>query len=83
MLVIEKSANPSFLTGKTGTILNVYTKSTYRRQGMAGTKMAIEHARQMNLSLLELKATADGLPLYTDIGFAPEASKYTNIKYVF
>lgn len=84
MLVVEKPANPSFLTGKTGTILNVFTKPNYRRRGIAGTlmKMAIENAKQMKLSSLELKATSGGLSLYNKLGFNPEASKYTNMKYI-
>ena len=35
LLVIEKPANPSFIHGKVGTVLNVYTKPEYRRQGAA------------------------------------------------
>jgi ribosomal protein S18 acetylase RimI-like enzyme len=82
LLLIEKPANPSFLTGKTGIILNVYTKPDYRRQGVAGTliKMAIEAAKEMRLSFLELSATADGLLLYKKLGFASEATRYTNLK---
>lgn len=84
MLVVEKPANPSFLTGKTGTILNVYTKPDCRRKGIAGTliKAAIEDAAQMQLSFLELKATEDGLSLYNKLGFVPETSKYTSMKYI-
>ena len=84
MLVVEKPANPSFLAGKTGTILNVFTKPNYRRHGISGTlmKMAIENAKQMKLSYLELKATSDGLSLYSKLGFAQEPSKYISMKYI-
>ena len=83
MLLIEKPANPSFLTGKTGMILNVYTIPNYRKQGIAGAliKMAVVDAKQSELSFLELKATSDGLSLYTELGFVPETSKYTSMKY--
>ena len=83
MVVIEKPANPSFLTGKTGMILNVYTIPNCRKQGIAGAliKMAVEDAKQRKLSFLELKATADGLSLYTELGFVPETSQYTSMKY--
>jgi GNAT superfamily N-acetyltransferase len=33
MAVAEKPANPSFITGKTATILNVFTYPGYRRRG--------------------------------------------------
>ena len=33
LLVVEKPANPMFLTGKTGTVFNVYTKPEHRHKG--------------------------------------------------
>ncbi len=35
LLIQKKPANPSFINGRTGTLLNVYTKPTYRKQGLA------------------------------------------------
>lgn len=66
LLVIEKPGNPSFITGKTGTVLNVFTKSEYRKQGIAGKlmNMMLEDAKDMNLSYVELQATNMGKPLY-------------------
>src|SRR5687767_14284840 len=37
LLITEKPANPSFLTGLTGTIMNVYTLPNYRKRGIAGS----------------------------------------------
>ena len=34
LVVTEKPANPSFITGKIGTVLNVYTEKSYRRKGL-------------------------------------------------
>ena len=35
LLIVEKPMSPSFITGKTGTVLNVYTKPEYRKKGYA------------------------------------------------
>ena len=35
LAISEKPANPAFITGKIGTILNVYTHPAYRRKGYA------------------------------------------------
>lgn len=78
LFISEKPANPSFITGKTGTILNVYTNPNYRRQGIAKQlmEMAIAHAKELGLSYLELQATKDGAPLYRSIGFETKVSHY-------
>lgn len=39
LLVSEKPASPSFPNGLTGTVLNVFTKKAYRRQGYAARLM--------------------------------------------
>ena len=61
LLISEKPANPTFITGKTGTILNVYTHPDYRRRGIAMElmSMAIKDGRDMKLSYLDLEATSD------------------------
>ena len=84
LLIQERPANPSFLTGLTGTILNVYTIPVYRRRGIAERllKMAIREAERKNLSYIELKATRSGEPLYRRLGFVPDKSQYTPMKYV-
>jgi Acetyltransferases len=83
LVIVEKPANPNFITGKTGTILNVYTKPKFRRQGIAESLLqaAIRDSKAMNLSFLELKATKDGLPLYEKIGFIKEQAKYIPMKF--
>ena len=84
LLVTEKPANPDFLNGKTGTILNVYTKPEHRHKGYAKEliEMMLDDARQMNLDFVELKATEDGYGLYKKVGFKDTVSKYHDMKYV-
>lgn len=83
LLIVEKPANPSFITGKTGTVLNVFTKSQYRKQGIAGKlmNMMLEDAKDMDLSYVELQATDMGKPLYEKIGFSIQKSKHTPMRY--
>lgn len=83
LVISEKPANLNFITGKTGTILNVYTQPEYRRQGLAGQlmKLAMEEAGKHNLSYLELSASKDGYPLYRKLGFAETKSNFTPMKY--
>ena len=84
LLVTEKPANPDFINGKTGTILNVYTKPQHRHHGYAKKliKMMLEDAKAMKLDFVELKATEDGYGLYKKVGFKDAVSKYHNMKYV-
>ncbi|MDF2486843.1 MAG: acetyltransferase [Herbinix sp.] len=83
MVITEKPGNPHFLSGKTGLLLNVYTKSEYRRQGIAGglINMAIEDAKKLDLAHIELSATASGYPLYKKLGFIEEHPHYASMKY--
>jgi|AGTN01.1.fsa_nt_gi N-acetylglutamate synthase and related acetyltransferases len=85
MAVAEKPANPAFITGKTATVLNVFTYPEYRRKGVATRllKMLIDEAKTMNISYLELSATDDGKPLYEKLGFECSQSKYTLMKLPF
>ena len=78
LLVIEKPMSPAFITGKTGTVLNVYTKSGYRHNGHARKvmNMLMEDASDMGLSVVELKATDAGYQLYRSLGFCDATSKY-------
>jgi GNAT superfamily N-acetyltransferase len=82
MAVAEKPANPAFITGKTATILNVFTYPDYRRKGIATRllKMTIDEAKAMNISYLELSATNSGKPLYEKLGFINRQSKYTEMR---
>lgn len=83
LLVIEKPANPTFISGKTGVILNVYTHPDYRRKGIAKKlmNMAMEDGKEQNLSYLDLEATSDGEPLYASIGFTKKKAPYTSMRY--
>lgn len=59
LCVSEKPSNPTFINGKTGTILNVYTKPEYRKKGIAGKllKMLLTESEKKGLDFVELKAT--------------------------
>ena len=72
----------SFITGKTGTVLNVYTKPEYRKKGYAKKlmNMMLEDAKAENVSIIELKATEDGYSLYRSIGFEDVVAKYHNMR---
>lgn len=85
LCVTEKPSSPSFLNGKTGTVLNVYTKPEYRRKGIAGKllKLLLSDSEKMGLDYVELKATDSGYNLYRSIGFEDVVSKYRNMKFVF
>ena len=81
--VFEKPANPRFLNGKTGTVMNVYTKPQYRRKGVARKlmQMLLAESADLKLDYVELKATDAGCPLYRSLGFEDAASKYLPMKY--
>ncbi|MCH5271417.1 MAG: GNAT family N-acetyltransferase [Lachnospiraceae bacterium] len=83
LLVIEKPMSPAFITGRTGTVLNVYTKPAYRHKGYAKKIMnkILLDAVEKNLSFVELKSTEDGYHLYKSIGFTDEVSKYHSMKW--
>lgn len=84
LLVSEKPASPAFPSGKTGTVMNVYTAPVYRRRGFARAllEQLIEKSRQMELAYLELKATEEGRSLYLGMGFVREISKYAHMRLV-
>lgn len=54
-----------------GYILNVYTHSDYRRQGLARrlVTLAVEWCEAHNLATVELHASPQGRALYEDLGF--------------
>ena len=61
LLVIEKPMSPAFINGKTGTILNVFTRESYRRKGYAHKIMDVllAEAKAMGLVVIDLKSTED------------------------
>lgn len=83
LLVVEKPLSPAFITGRTGTVLNVYTKPAYRHKGYAKEIMTylLSDAVKKNLSVVELKSTEDGYHLYQSIGFTDEVPKYHSMKW--
>lgn len=85
LLVVEKPMSPAFMTGKTGTVLNVYTKPEYRKKGYAKQLMnaLLEDAKKNELSVVELKATEDGYHLYKAVGFEDVVLKYHNMSKYF
>lgn len=85
LLIIEKPMSPMFITGKTGTVLNVYTRPEYRKKGYAKQLMNVllKDAKINELSVVELKATEDGYHLYQSVGFEDVVSKYHNMRYTF
>ena len=84
LLIVEKPMSPSFITGKTGTVLNVYTKPEYRNKGYAKKLMTmmLEDATAQDVSVIELKSTEDGYLLYKSVGFGDVVAKYHNMKIV-
>ncbi len=84
LLIVEKPISPSFITGKTGTVLNVYTKPQCRHRGCAKELMTrlIEDAVTQDLSVIELKSTEDGYSLYKSVGFEDVRAQYHNMKIV-
>lgn len=84
LIVLEKPANPTFPTGKVGTVMNVYTRPVYLRRGFACAllEQLISDARKMDLSYLELKATEQGLHLYQRLGFNREISRYLPMRLI-
>ncbi len=83
LLMIEKPMSPAFINGKTGTVLNVYTRPLFRHRGFARSVMEelIADAKRMELCVLELKATDAGYPLYQAVGFTDDISKYHMMKW--
>ena len=83
LLIVEKPANPMFITGRTGTVLNVYTKPICRHKGYAKAimKTLLQDAVELNLSFVDLESTEAGYDLYKSIGFTDDVSKYHCMKW--
>ena len=83
LLIVEKPMSPAFPNGLTGIVLNVYTRPSYRRKGYAKGVMTalLSEAKEKGLSVVELKSTADGYPLYKSLGFTEDA-QYRLMKWV-
>ena len=83
LLIVMKPMIPSFINGKTATVLNVYTRPAYRRRGYARMLMdaMIIDAKKQNIDVIELKATEDGYHLYRSVGFEDNQTKYHLMKW--
>ena len=83
LLVVEKPMSPAFINGRTGTVLNVFTRPSFRRKGYARAVMnaLLKNAEAMDLSVIELKSTDDGHALYLSAGFLDDHSKYHLMKW--
>ena len=84
LYVSEKPSNPTFINGKTGTVLNVYTRPQFRRKGIAGNliRALLEYSEKNGLDFVELQATDAGYSLYKSLNFEDVISKYHSMKYI-
>lgn len=80
LIIQERPANPSFITGLTGTLLNVVTYPEFRRKGIASQVIGeiINEARQKGVSSIDLYATDDGREPYKKLGFVEPS--YTSMR---
>ncbi|MBP1045656.1 GNAT family N-acetyltransferase [Enterococcus sp. BWM-S5] len=69
--IAERLPHPDRKYGKIGTILNVYTKKGFRKQGIASqlVQRLVKEAEKHQLDKIELMATELGYPVYEKIGF--------------
>jgi len=77
LVITDKPANPHFMEGKTGTLLNVFTYPDYRKKGLA-QKLIMEilkEAREKGVGYIDLLATDAGYPLYKKLGFNESKDK--------
>lgn len=84
LYIMEKPANPFFPSGKSGTVLSVYTKPECRRNRVATwlMKLLMVDAKRMELDLLQLSATEQGRDVYTRLGFRPVQDRYLSMEYI-
>lgn len=73
MVIGERPAGASFVTGVTGTILNVITYPEYRKTGYATllVKSLISKGKELNVTAIDLNATRMGIGVYRSLGFLP------------
>ena len=82
LAVNEFPANPGFPTGRVGTVLNVWTRPEHRGIGVATALMGelLELGRGLELSRLELRASAAARSLYERLGFRPAAADHLSME---
>ena len=83
--IIEMPANSILLNGLYGDVLSVYTEPEYRGQGLCTRLMEnlVAYGKERGLSRIDLKATAEGLPIYKKIGFSEKEARYTEMQYSY
>lgn len=71
MCYIEMMPTFSHPTGRRAHLMNVYTNSRYRRQGIAFEmiNILIDEARERGVTEISMDATESGRPLYKKCGF--------------
>jgi GNAT superfamily N-acetyltransferase len=74
-IIEERLGNPANLSGLTGYVFNVSTDPDSRRRGHARACMEALLAwfRDRGVGAVDLRASADGEPLYTGLGFVRTA----------
>lgn len=71
MKLVDKPGGFRAMNGRSGYIMNMYTRSAWRKRGIATAilELLLEHGRQAGASYFELHATTDGAPVYERAGF--------------
>ncbi|WP_349945607.1 hypothetical protein ABFV83_17285 [Lacrimispora sp. BS-2] len=74
--------HPDFPEGTAGVPINGYTKSKYRKLGLAGSllKMSAEYAKKKGVELLNMEVTKKGLSVSKEIGF--KEIEYTPVQMI-
>jgi GNAT superfamily N-acetyltransferase len=70
-IIEERLGNPSNTAGLVGYVFNVSTDPGFRRRGHARACMEalLGWFRSRGVALVDLRASAEGEPLYSDLGF--------------
>ena len=84
LYISQPPSNPSFVNGRIGIVLNVYTRPQYRKKGIARKllEMLLAESEKLDLDYVELKSTDEGYNLYLSLGFEDVVSRYHNMKYI-
>jgi len=82
LIITDKPANPKFIEGKTGTLMNVFTYPEFRRKGLAKQliKEIVKEAKERGVGYIDLMATDAGYGLYKHLGFNDSKDKGMWIK---
>ena len=81
LVIDERPVNLYFPNGRIGTVLNVYTKQDWRKQGVAFgvMKELLNVAREKQVSRLSLISSEMGKRLYEKLGFQVDIGDYTHM----